>query len=305
MNTVLKWAIAIMGWLALLIMYAVWKDVEKHTGGGFVTGLLRGLIIFGSAFFLYNWAKNGSGQTKQQKDESPVAQVPTTLYHNLSANDLASTDMTSTTSSTSTFAQQLVVDEDRIYAHIAEELETGATDKGLWTRLFAECNGDLQQVKILYIKQRAERLFEAEKARIELEARERTTEAERKEELRLEGLSLREKLAPKNITKELTAQIGDLSRTNRALSLLNSVRLNQQNAVTVLLNHDPLLVAVSNSEGDTALHIALRERYVRIVQLLIESGARVDISNAYGVTPLELAEKSGLPELISLLSVVA
>lgn len=56
---------------------------------------------------------------------------------------------------------ELSEDEDRIYASIAMELETGATDKGLWTRLFAECSGDEQQTKVLYIKQRAERLISA------------------------------------------------------------------------------------------------------------------------------------------------
>jgi hypothetical protein len=55
------------------------------------------------------------------------------------------------------------VDEDRIYAALATELETGNLDKGLWTRLFAECSGNEQQMKILYIKQRAERLISAER----------------------------------------------------------------------------------------------------------------------------------------------
>lgn len=59
------------------------------------------------------------------------------------------------------------VDEDRIYVAIANELENGATDKALWTRLFAECGGDEKQTKVLYIKQRAERLIAAERSRLE------------------------------------------------------------------------------------------------------------------------------------------
>ncbi len=58
-----------------------------------------------------------------------------------------------------------LIDKDSIYAVVAEELETGKTDKGLWTRLFAECGGDEKQVKVLYIKRRAEKLLEAEMAR--------------------------------------------------------------------------------------------------------------------------------------------
>ena len=70
MNTALRWIVATVGWLALLIVYAVWKDVEKHTGGGFITGFLRGAIVFGGAYYLYRWAKNESHQAKQVKNEN-------------------------------------------------------------------------------------------------------------------------------------------------------------------------------------------------------------------------------------------
>lgn len=77
---------------------------------------------------------------------------------------------------------------DTIYEEIASEMETGKTEKGLWTRLFAECNGDEQKTKVLYIKQRAEKLISAERARLEQEASERVAEAERAEAIRLEQL---------------------------------------------------------------------------------------------------------------------
>lgn len=80
---------------------------------------------------------------------------------------------TTATRPTSTISQQTVVGEDRIYSQIAEEIETGNADKGLWTYLFAECNGDEKQTKVLYIKRRAERLLSAEKLRLEQEAKER------------------------------------------------------------------------------------------------------------------------------------
>jgi hypothetical protein len=54
---------------------------------------------------------------------------------------------------------------DRIYAKIAKELETGSMIKGLWTRLYAECDGDEKRAKVLYIKQRAEKLIAAERLR--------------------------------------------------------------------------------------------------------------------------------------------
>lgn len=62
--------------------------------------------------------------------------------------------------------QEMFVDEDRIYTQIADELETGNLDRGMWTRLFAECGGDEKQIKVLYIKQRAERLITAKHVRL-------------------------------------------------------------------------------------------------------------------------------------------
>lgn len=59
------------------------------------------------------------------------------------------------------------LDEDQIYIQIAEELDSGGLDRGLWTRLFAEYDGDEKQIKVMYIKQRAERLTAIAKARRE------------------------------------------------------------------------------------------------------------------------------------------
>lgn len=67
-----------------------------------------------------------------------------------------------------TIATAIQTDEDTIYATVADELESGNTDKGLWTRLFAECGGDENQTKVQYIKRRAEKLMAAEVARYEL-----------------------------------------------------------------------------------------------------------------------------------------
>lgn len=58
-------------------------------------------------------------------------------------------------------------DEERAYEEIAKEIETGAVDKGLWTRLFVECDGDERKTKLLYIKQRLERLVASKHSDIE------------------------------------------------------------------------------------------------------------------------------------------
>jgi len=82
--------------------------------------------------------------------------------------------------------QPNVVEENGIYSLIAHELETNAVDKGLWTRLFAECDGDEQRIKVLYIKQRAERLFSVAKTKLEQAAAEQAAHAEESERIRRE-----------------------------------------------------------------------------------------------------------------------
>lgn len=60
--------------------------------------------------------------------------------------------------------------EDDIYALIAEELKSGNTDPGLWTRLFAECDGDESKTKVAYIRTRVEKIKALAQARIQEEA---------------------------------------------------------------------------------------------------------------------------------------
>ncbi len=72
--------------------------------------------------------------------------------------------------------------EDRLYEQIAQEIETNTVDKGIWTRLFAECGGDEKQIKVLYIKQRVEKLIALAKEELrksrELEELRKSQEAE-------------------------------------------------------------------------------------------------------------------------------
>ncbi len=63
---------------------------------------------------------------------------------------------------TPTISNSTNYDKDDVYDQIAEEFENGIEDKGLWTRLFADCDGDETKTKVLYIKKRAERLIVAQ-----------------------------------------------------------------------------------------------------------------------------------------------
>lgn len=57
--------------------------------------------------------------------------------------------------------------ETRLYEQIAQELETGTFDKGLWTKAYAQAEGDDKQTRVLYIKIRYARLLAMENDRQE------------------------------------------------------------------------------------------------------------------------------------------
>lgn len=183
---------------------------------------------------------------------------------------------------------EVAVEEDRIYASIARELETGAEHKGLWTRLFAECGGDEKQTKVLYIKQRAERLISEERSRLEQAARVHAHEASRIEQVRL--------------NKELADKIQALSASHTAVMMFTNVAQNNLQEVRRLLSEEPLLIAVKNRDRETPLHIAVREKNPAMARLLLEKGAITDENNCYWVTPLEYAKNSKQVEMVKLLT---
>ena len=55
--------------------------------------------------------------------------------------------------------------------------------------------------------------------------------------------------------------------------------------------------------GQSLLHIACQSGNKKIVELLINSGADVNVSNRRGLTPLDIAERDGQTEIIELLRV--
>lgn len=302
---------------AMIIPATMIPDSGKETAM-VIPSLLASLIAVAIWTAYLNRSKRVRN-TYGLSDESPIVQVPTTAHQVSSTTNLASivpattdgaqhasplTPSGHTNKAILATDYQATFDEDRVYRQIAEELETGATDKGLWTRLFAECGGDEKQTKVFYIKQRADRLVSAERQRLEQAAREMAAEAKEIEELRLRNLSLKERLMEGNITKELSDKLFALSNTHAAVMMLNKVRLNQLEAVGAMLEEEPLLVAVANSDGDTPLHIAVREKYESMVRLLLKSGARVEVKNRYDVTPLEYANNSRQLEMARLLTSV-
>lgn len=86
--------------------------------------------------------------------------TPASMSESVSAMPVA-TAKVQTAESAASAAQN---NDEAIYAEIARELDTGNTDRGLWTKLFAECDGDENRTRVAYIRQRAARLKSAETA---------------------------------------------------------------------------------------------------------------------------------------------
>ena len=66
-----------------------------------------------------------------------------------------------------------------MYEKVADDIEQGFKDKGVWTKAFADSGGDLQKQKAIYIELMVERLVLAEATALEV-----TKKAERVEEER-------------------------------------------------------------------------------------------------------------------------
>lgn len=96
----------------------------------------------------------------------------------------------------------------------------------------------------------------------------------------------------------LVAQKSELQGTRSALEFLNAVRVIDFHHVNVALEKHPSLIHVSNSEGSTALHLAVAEKSEAMVRLLCDSGASPDVADNHGVTPRVAARRQGLLDVL-------
>jgi hypothetical protein len=115
-------------------------------------GLVGGTLIFGGLAYGLGWflTDNSVGHSSASIPISTKGSSPTPGAFGINLSSIT--------------AQASTSDDDAIYASIAQEIKSGTTDEGLWTRLFAECDGDENKTKAAYIKARAARLTAENKA---------------------------------------------------------------------------------------------------------------------------------------------
>lgn len=182
-------------------------------------------------------------------------------------------------------------DEDAVYEIVANEMESGKTDKGLWTRLFAELDGDEKKIKIAYIKQRAEKIVSTERARIADMERIRMADLEqvRIEEERIRQMALPYRLRYGLVPSDVAAKESGGKATDFLSACLQGTK-----DVEVMLSNFPMLVAVIDSDGNTGLHLAVLRKHEHLVKSLIEHSACITTRNKSGQTPQDIATIAGM-----------
>lgn len=213
-----RWIIAAIGIVALVAVYGVWKTIDQKTGGGFLSGALRGALVFCGIGLLWAWAKRGDGT----KSGSVLEEVPKVAVAGEVSAPARGEVVDQATVPISTHpsvqpeqaARDSLPEHDKIYALIAEELDSGEIDKGLWTRLYAETGGNENRTKARYIKQRVERLIAVQSESIEKAGSGILVEVTKPEELRLPEKDI-EPICPEEQHKASSIELKLIDETER------------------------------------------------------------------------------------------
>eukprot|EP01125_Pyxidicula_operculata_P010091 TRINITY_DN3322_c0_g1_i1.p1 TRINITY_DN3322_c0_g1~~TRINITY_DN3322_c0_g1_i1.p1 ORF type:complete len:270 (-),score=36.73 TRINITY_DN3322_c0_g1_i1:183-992(-) len=84
-------------------------------------------------------------------------------------------------------------------------------------------------------------------------------------------------------------------------SLMWATRQGNVDAIRILIQKYALPLNHQNYEGETALHIAITNENIQIVECLIENGSNINLPNIRGETPLHVAAALGHNEIVKLL----
>jgi hypothetical protein len=97
------------------------------------------------------------------------------------------------------------------------------------------------------------------------------------------------------------ALAGSSSRSPKTTLFLKAVRDGDQELVRSLLDKSEANVHETDEDGQTALHLAVLNRHVFLIGLLIGKGADIEAPAKDGCKPLYLAARSGNPSLVTAL----
>lgn len=197
--------------------------------------------------------------------------------------------------------------EDRLYEQIAQEIESNAVDKGIWTKAFAQSGGDDKLTRVAYIKARFEKLMAAENAKLEALQREREEAARREQEQRdLErkeferSEALRRRIKLRGLSD--SDAVKDLEVSDESANFIARCGWGDLDSVTKSIMKNPLFLLVHlGIVRNTGLHMAVKNKHTDIAKFLAEEGALVNALNGNGDTPIDIAKKSRQADLAAFL----
>jgi uncharacterized protein len=98
------------------------------------------------------------------------------------------------------------------------------------------------------------------------------------------------------------ADIHAVDSNMKATALHASAYLKHPEVMKILIEYGINIDIQGPYNGYTALHDAVWQGNIEGVRLLLNAGARLDIKGKNGDTPLDIAKKSGLKEIVAMLS---
>lgn len=192
---------------------------------------------------------------------------------------------------TSTLDENAISDlEEKAYDRVGQELESNTVDRATWTKAFAQAGGDDKQTRVVYITLRVEKLVSAGIVRLkaELELAERQAKDEARTRAAEEQQLVR--ALPEKISRGLIdARTAADAVGETGTQFLNLCREADLNTLKEMVERQPMLLAVADNEGNTALHIVAVSRGPEFIQYFLLAGANRQARNLFGDTPLDAA----------------
>jgi hypothetical protein len=186
--------------------------------------------------------------------------------------------------------------EDKYFEQVAIEMSEGCINVGTWTRAKANAEGDKNKTEALYIKYRVQSLHdEVHIKSLSTKVVEDRTEKEVNNNSfigipAIEEATNLERYNGRGLVdvEELVEAIDDGAPLMYFEHSFD--RLTSQRSLSIINSADAC--------DEYPLHVAIKNKRLDIVVLLLEKGADKDLLNGWERTPLDMAIKLGVPEII-------
>ena len=181
--------------------------------------------------------------------------------------------------------------EEKAYDQVGQELESNTVDRATWTKAFAQAGGDDKQTRVVYINLRVEKLVSSGMAR--LKAEQELAEKQAMDDARARAAAELQMIRalPGRISRGLVdantacGAVGEMG-----MEFLNRCREADLGTLKEMIDRQPMLLAVADNEGNTALHIVAVSRGQEFIQYFLQAGANRNARNLFGDTPLDAAK---------------